>query len=361
VRNLSRGDRGKEVLDVQTRLRGQGFELGREGVDGFFGPSTELAVRSFQQQRGLLVDAVVGANTWRELVEAGYAPGDRLLYLREPPLRGDDVLALQIKLNLLGFNAGAERGVHDDGVERAVLDFQRNTGLPVDGIVGESTIAKLEALRKAESGREGKKIPERDRGFVEARRLTGQTVVIDPGHGGPDRGHVSAAGVAEKDVTLALGLRLAELLRAEGCRVRLTRERDEGVPLYARAETANAAGAGFLMSLHCNANQAPEAHGAALYYFQRSHYYSEHGRRLAEYVGRSLRATEVPVIGTFGRNYGILRETRGVAVLVEPLFLTSPAEERLSRQPAYREAVAQAILQGFADYLTRSPIGDDRR
>ena len=54
MRDLSRGDRGKEVLDVQTRLRGQGFELGREGVDGFFGPSTELAVRSFQQQRGLL-------------------------------------------------------------------------------------------------------------------------------------------------------------------------------------------------------------------------------------------------------------------------------------------------------------------
>ena len=48
MRNLSRGDRGKEVLDVQTRLHGQGHELGREGVDGFFGPSTEAAVRTFQ-------------------------------------------------------------------------------------------------------------------------------------------------------------------------------------------------------------------------------------------------------------------------------------------------------------------------
>ena len=173
MRNLSRGDRGKEVLDVQTRLRGQGFELGREGVDGFFGPGTELAVRSFQQRRGLLVDGVVGANTWRELVEAGYSLGDRLLYLREPPFRGDDVLALQVKLNLLGFNAGAERGVHDDDVERAVLDFQRNAGLPPDGIVGESTIVKFEALRKAESGREGKKIPERDGGYVQAPQPAG--------------------------------------------------------------------------------------------------------------------------------------------------------------------------------------------
>ncbi len=184
MRDLSRGDRGKEVLDVQTRLRGQGFELGREGVDGFFGPHTQSAVLSFQQERGLLADARVGANTWRELVEAGYTLGDRLLYLREPPFRGDDVLQLQVKLNLLGFNAGAERGVHDDEVEHAVLDFQQNAGVPVDGIVGESTLSKLEAVRKAESGHEGKKIPERDGGFVAARSLTGQSITIDPGHGG---------------------------------------------------------------------------------------------------------------------------------------------------------------------------------
>ena len=358
MRNLSRGDRGKEVLDVQTRLRGRGFELGREGVDGFFGRSTELAVRSFQQQRGLLVDAVVGANTWRELVEAGYSLGDRLLYLREPPFRGDDVLALQIKLNLLGFNAGAERGVHDENVERAVLDFQRNAGLLVDGIVGDSTIVKLTALRKAESGREGKKIPERDGGFMEARSLIGQTVVVDPGHGGQDTGYVSSAGIAEKTVALTLGLRLAELLRAEGCRVRLTRERDEAVPLYARAQTANAAAADYLLSLHCNANEAQEAHGAACYYFQRSHYYSEHGRRLAEYIGGRLERAGAPYIGGFGRNYGILRETHGIALLVEPLFLSNPAEERLSQRPDHVEALAQALRRGLADYLARAPLNE---
>ena len=110
------------------------------------------------------------------------------------------MLQLQVKLNLLGFNAGAERGVHDDEVERAVLDFQQNAGVPVDGIVGESTLSKLEAVRKAESGREGKKIPERDRGFVAAHSLTGQSVTIDPGHGGSDLACASPGGVAEKDV-----------------------------------------------------------------------------------------------------------------------------------------------------------------
>ncbi len=352
MRDLSRGDRGKEVLDVQTRLRGQGFELGREGVDGFFGPHTEAAVLSFQQERGLLADGRVGANTWRELVESGYALGDRLLYLREPPFRGDDVLHLQVKLNLLGFNAGPERGVHDELVERAVLDFQRNAGLPVDGIVGASTLNKLEAVRKAESGREGKKIPERDGGYVAARSLTGRSVTIDPGHGGVDAGVVSSHGVEEKDVTLALGLRLAELLRAEGCRVRLTREADERVPLYARVDGALGE---FFISLHCNEAGSPAARGAAAYYFQRSHYYSEHGRRLAGYVGSRLEAAGIPWLGGFGRNYALLREAPGVVLVVEPLFLTSPEDEALARRPEHVERLARALAGGLADYVARVP------
>ena len=356
MRNLSRGDRGKEVLDVQTRLLAQGFELGREGMDGYFGPHTELAVRSFQQRRGLLMDGVIGANTWRELVEAGYTPGDRLLYLREPPFRGDDVLALQVKLNLLGFNAGAERGVLDEETEHAVLDFQRNAGLPLDGIVGESTLVKLEALRKAESGREGKKIPDRHGGYVAARSAVGQVIVIDSGHGGGDTGHVSAGGVAEKDVTLGLGLRLAELLRADGCRVRLTRERDEDVPVYARADLANSWAAQFVVSLHCNALESAAACGAATYFFQRSHYYSEHGRLLAGHIGARLESAGAPFIGAFGRNYALLREARAIAVLVEPLFLTNAREEAAARHPDRIDALAQALRAGLTDYLARVPL-----
>lgn len=353
MRNLSRGDRGKEVLDVQTRLRSQGFELGAEGVDGFFGPATELALRSFQQQRGLIVDAVVGDNTWRELVEAGYTLGDRLLYLREPSFRGDDVLALQVKLNLLGFNAGPERGVYDAQVERAVLDFQWNAGLRRDGLVGENTLHKLEALRKAESGREGKKIPERDGGYVVARTLSGQSVVVDPGHGGADAGFITRRGLAEKDLTLVLGLRLAELLRAEGCRVHVTRENDQTLPLYARAEAANAANAAYLLSLHGNHNEAPAAGGSACYYFQRSHYYSEHGRRLAECIGARLAETGTRHIGNFGRNYGLLREAHAIALRVEPLFLSNPDEEELAAHPHWVEMVARALVGGLADYLAR--------
>ncbi len=355
MRDLIRGDRGKEVVDVQTRLRALGLDLRNEDLDGLFGPDTEVALRAFQQSRGLLVDGIVGANTWRELVEAGYALGDRLLYLREPPFRGDDVLQLQVKLNLLGFNTGAERGILDETVEGAILDFQRNAGLPPDGIVGESTILKLEALRKAESGREGKKIPDRHGGFVPARSLIGQTVLVDPGHGGADHGLTSAGGVTEKDFALALGLRLAELLRAEGCRVRLTREHDETVPLYTRVASSRAAAADYLISLHGNWVDEPRARGGAVYYFQRSHYFSEHGRRLADYMGERLTSAGVPFLGSFGRNYAMLRESAAIAVIVEPLFLSSPQDERLARRPDHIETLAQALLGGLADYLARSP------
>ncbi len=156
---------------------------------------------AFQQRRDLLVDGEVGDNTWRELVETGYTLGDRLLYLREPQFRGDDVLALQVKLNLLGFNAGPERGVHDEDVERAVLDFQRNAGLVADGIVGPTT------LRQAQSVAQGRVGPRRQEDPRPPRRLRrgarpwrGRWSPLDPGHGGADSGVVSARGVAEKDV-----------------------------------------------------------------------------------------------------------------------------------------------------------------
>ena len=52
-------------------------------------------MKAFQQPLGLLADGLVGPVTWREIVEAGYRPGGRLLYLRQPPFRGADVVALQ--------------------------------------------------------------------------------------------------------------------------------------------------------------------------------------------------------------------------------------------------------------------------
>lgn len=360
MRTLRLGDRGKEVTDVQQRLFALHLDLGGEGLDGFLGPHTVLAIKTFQQQRGLLVDGVVGANTWRELVEAGYSLGDRLLYLRVPHFRGDDVLALQVKLNLLGFNAGPERGIFDQAVEAAVKDFQQNAGLLPDGVVGESTLCKLDALRKAETGRESKKIPERDAGFCAARELAGRTVVVDPGHGGRDPGWVSPSGLREKEYALALGMRLAELLRAEGCRVHLTRNADRTTDVYDRAELADAVHADFLISLHAAGHTSPAASGAACYYFKRGHYYSERGERLAEYLGAHLSTTGLECAPPIGRNYAILREPRAVAVVVEPLFLTADRVAETAMSPQHIEQTTAAIVRGLDDYLQRAALPGGR-
>jgi N-acetylmuramoyl-L-alanine amidase len=141
--------------------------------------------------------------------------------------------------------------------------------------------------------------------------------------------------------------------------VRLTRETDERVPLYARCEAADGGAHGFFISLHCNRDASPAARGAATYYFQRSHYYSEHGRRLAGYVGARLDAAGAPWLGRFGRNYGILRETRAIALLVEPLFLSSAEDEQLARRPEHVEKLARALAGGLADYLARVPLEDE--
>ena len=114
----------------------------------------------------------------------------------------------------------------------------------------------------------------------------------------------------------------------------LTRESDETVPLYVRADAGQRRRRDCFISLHANADAPPAARGAACYYFQRSHYYSEHGRRLAAHLGRTPRGGGLPCLGAFGRNYGVLREARGIAVLVEPLFLSDPERGAAGHRPA---------------------------
>jgi peptidoglycan hydrolase-like protein with peptidoglycan-binding domain len=62
---VRRGDQQHPVKTLQYLLRGRGHNL---TVDGIFGPSTDAAVRSFQQQKGLAVDGIVGPVTWQALV-----------------------------------------------------------------------------------------------------------------------------------------------------------------------------------------------------------------------------------------------------------------------------------------------------
>ncbi|MDI7276082.1 MAG: N-acetylmuramoyl-L-alanine amidase, partial [Anaerolineae bacterium] len=106
----------------------------------------------------------------------------------------------------------------------------------------------------------------------------GKLIYIDPGHGGSDPGAVHKADggqvdVAEEDANLAISLKLADMLRADGYDVQLTRTSDsEVVPgskaadLQKRVDMANEAGADLLISVHHNAAGNESARGTEVWY-----------------------------------------------------------------------------------------------
>ncbi|NLT35013.1 MAG: hypothetical protein GXX83_03845 [Gaiellales bacterium] len=352
MRPVRRGNRGSEVLDIQTRLQALGYRPGQEGIDGVFGPQTERAVRAFQQQRLILVDGIVGENTWMELVEAGYRLGDRLLYLRQPFMRGDDVLTIQQILNELGFDCGPEDGIFRQRTEDGLMEFQRNTGLNTDGMVGEATIAQLKRLKK--SAPEGKKtVPDRLNGYVGHHTWDGVGIVIDPdwGDAGAARG---INGLLEKDVNLAVAFALQDLVEDAGASCRLLRLDDHPTGLYEKLEMAQGLCPHLFVSIGHGRDPNPAVHGAAAFYFARESYFSESGRRLAGYMVDSLvRGLGSQDLHVHGRSYACLRELNCVSVRAEPGYITNPEEGLALATPERAAEEASCLFAGIQAFLQR--------
>ncbi len=96
------------------------------------------------------------------------------------------------------------------------------------------------------------------------------TVVLDPGHGGPDTGATTAGGLQEKNLTLALAQKTAALLEKEGIKAILTRSTDAQVPLMQRTALANFNRANLFLSIHLNSSPASSARGTETYYLSRN-------------------------------------------------------------------------------------------
>ena len=347
MRLIRAGDRSEQVADVQARLRALGYDL--DDDPGSFGPSTRQAVRAFQQSRHILVDGIVGPNTWSELVEASWRLGDRMLYLRMPLVRGDDVATLQARLNALGFDAGREDGIFGRDTDRAVRAFQKEYGVPEDGVAGPRTYAALAGLRVDRPGTSALLREELRR--AARAGVGGALVVVDPGHGGDDAGERGRAGTSEADVCWDVAVRLAERLVELGARVRFTRTEPAGPDVVERAARANSLEADAFVSLHLNAHHEPTAEGASTYYFGGSHA----GALLAESIQKELLALGARDCRAHPRSYPILKRTRMPAVLVEPAFITNPDEEKRLSEPDFRQAVANAIAGGVARFYSETP------
>lgn len=340
---LQQGDEGDAVLDVQARLVALGYPIAA-AERGCFGPQTESAVKAFQIRRGLNPDGIVERHTWRELVESGWTLGSRMLYLRRPMMRGDDIRDLQRRLNALGFDAGKEDGIFGQDTESAVKEFQRNVALLSDGIAGHGTVDELHRLRRRIGP--GSKAELRERIARElSEGLQGRVIYLDPGHGGRDAGTITPQGIPESYLVYRVVEAAAERLGSLGADPVLSRAVQQGPDVERRVEEANAGDADLAVSIHlaCRPEPGPTA---AFWSVERTH--SRMGRELADEIRHCLAPRLGRGMSVFGRNLPFLRGTRMPAVVLD---LSSPGAEPLLSEDPFLTGLGEAVAEGLEQYF----------
>ncbi len=206
--------------------------------------------------------------------------------------------------------------------------------------------------------------------------LTDRVICLDPGHGGADPGaYYAPLDLSEADINLDVAYRLAALLQAAGARVVMTRTGDQGLTETQRAAFCNQARAHILVSVHTNSFTDPGSNGILTFYGKRS---AAEDVRLAQALHTAmapvLRANAPVPAGfiDFGvRRYGasVLRRSAMPAALLEPAFMSNPAEAALLATPittapgsgvftagcpagsCRRGQIAQAAYQGILAYF----------
>jgi len=141
---LQVGDSGTVVSELQDRLRALGCFDG--ATTGFFGSQTRDAVIRCQQQRGITPDGVVGAETYRALGLGNPSPGTGSAQFGDQLQLGDrgpGVQELQTQLQARGYYYGVIDGVFGQDTQSAVLQLQRDRGLPQTGVVDAEVYAVL--------------------------------------------------------------------------------------------------------------------------------------------------------------------------------------------------------------------------
>lgn len=317
------GDEGSAVRDIQDRLSALGFNT-PEAERFRFGEGTLAAVRAFQEARGLQSDGIVGPDTWRALYEAGYRLGDRLLFMRRPMIRGEDVAELQSRLNSLGFDAGKVDGIFGPGTEEAVIDFQHNRGLAEDGRVGPEVIAEIRQVTRGQISEGRHAIREREWLRRLPATVAGARVFLDAGCRDPHEAHQAweAASAA------------AFALQEAGGVPMMSRSQDTNLPERLRARRANRMGSDLIVAFRISPD--PQDH---VFYFASEHSVSTAGEQLARAVASVTGGT------VEGRASSMLKETRAPAAVVSHRHL----DENLGR------AVAEGVNRFFATAADLSP------
>jgi len=173
--------------------------------------------------------------------------------------------------------------------------------------------------------------------------LKDKKIVIDPGHGGDKAGARGPTGLLEKDVNLAVALKLKALLESAGATVIMTRENDVYIEQYQRAKIANDAKADYFISIHFNAGEEGDHETN----FTQGCYHPNDtiGKELATILQEYLHdALGIPQSGPSARpDLIVLNSTKMPRVLMECSFISCTEEEKLLKGEARRQQITQAI------------------
>lgn len=355
---LRRGDRGSAVIEIRAALAGLGLlngpdadlTTGRHFALDVFDGELDHSVRAFQQQRGLLVDGMVGEATSRALREASYQLGARTLsHQFGAPMYGDDVATLQARLQDLGFYTGLVDGHFGLQTHNGLMFFQREYGMFPDGICGPETLRSLYFLGSRVTGGSPHAIREEELVRNSGPRLSGKRVIIDPGRGGDDLGAIiqgPEGPLSESDILWDLASRLEGRMTAIGMDTFLSRPAGRSPSDAERAATANTVGADLMISLRCSSHRSPSANGVASFHFGNSHgSVSTIGRNLADFIQRELVArTGLSDCRVHGRTWDLLRLTRMPTVQVDLGYVTNTGDRTLLASSQARDVIAEGML-----------------
>ncbi len=198
------------------------------------------------------------------------------------------------------------------------------------------------------------------------------TVVLDPGHGGHDKGAVCIFG-NEKDFALDVCFRARKLLEAEGLKVVMTRSDDTFIPLEQRPTVANVTPNSIFVAMHFNDAGNPEASGFEIYSItprgepstadntlalhdlspEPGNVTDVQSLALSESIYHSLLGN-IPQVdrGVKHARFAVIRLAQVPAVLIEGGFVSSSIEAREIATPAYRQQLAEAIVNGIEGFKT---------
>ena len=197
---------------------------------------------------------------------------------------------------------------------------------------------------------------------VQQENVRRNLVVLDPGHGGKDPGKVGADEELEKDINLAISLKVREKLEEDGMEVVMTREEDVMLSdgdadnkkledLNRRIGIINEQQHAIAVSIHQNSYSDPAVRGAQVFYFT----HSDKGKQAAEALQKELLEFDQENTRDIKANdtYYLLKKTEVPTVIVECGFLSCPGEAELLTDEAYQEELAGAIAKGIESWVVK--------